>query len=390
MLYDFDRITNRKNTGSVKWDSAPKFFSGEGQALLPLWVADMDFPAPQPVVDALVKRAQHGVFGYTMMSEGYRRAITGWMSRRHNWNVEENWIVTTPGVIPALHWLVRTFAQPGDNIVVQSPVYYHFYKAVRNTGCEIVYNPLQLQGDQYCMDFADLRQKITDRTKALILCNPHNPMGRVWTREELTALGELCLERGVLVISDEIHGDLIFPGHRHLPFASLSPEFAANSIICTSPSKTFNLAGLQTSNIIIPNLTLRRQFIQTVRMNGIYEPNLFGQVACEAAYNLCEDWLEHLLAYLEGNLQFLLDYVEANLPQVRVIKPQSTYLAWLDFRSLGLQPEELHQMLLAKARVWLDEGHIFGPGGGGFERINLACPRSVLQQALQNITEALR
>jgi len=285
--------------------------------------------------------------------------------------------------------LIRTFTHPGDKVILQTPVYHPFYDAVRLNGCQVVANPLKFENGHYIMDFDDLETKFDSRVKLLILCSPHNPVGRVWTKEELTRLGEICLKHGVIVISDEIHEDLVYKEYMHIPFASISKEFAEHSITCTAPSKTFNLAGLQTSNILIPNPKLRTDFQNTLESNAITSPNLFGIVALQTAYEEGEEWLDQLLDYLHGNLDFLMEYVEKNIPQIKVIKPEGTYLVWLDFRPLGMDPLSLENFLLEKAKVAFDDGYIFGPGGEGFERINIACPRSLLKEGLDRVSKAI-
>ena len=387
MTVDFDRVIDRYQTNSVKWDFVKDIFGRDD--LLPMWVADMDFQAPQAVRDALVAKAKHGIFGYSDPTESYYQAVTGWLERRHGWKVDQDWLVFSPGVVPALLWLVRAFVKPGEKVVLQSPVYPPFLRAIESNGAEPLNNTLRLENGRYVIDFGDLEKKLQSGAKMLILCNPHNPVGRVWQREELLRIGELCLKYQVLVISDEIHSDLIYPGHKHIPFASLSEELAMNSIVCTAPSKTFNLAGLQTSNIIIPNPELRKSFREMLALNGIGHPNIFGLVATEAAYNYGEPWLESLLAYVKGNLDFLLAYLESNIPKVKAVIPEGTYLVWLDFRELGLEPKELQEFLLTRAKVALNAGYTFGPGGEGFGRLNMACPRSVLAEGLGRIASGV-
>lgn len=387
MNCDFDRVIDRCHTNSIKWDFAQSIFGVDD--VLPMWVADMDFEAPQPVIEALVEKAKHGIFGYADGTESYYEAIMGWMLRRHNWRIERDWICFCPGVVPSLLWLVRAFVKPGEKVVVQSPVYPPFFRSIESNGSELLNNPLKLENGQYVIDFVDLEEKLKSGAKILILCNPHNPVGRVWKREELMKIGELCLKYHVIVVSDEIHSDLIYSGQKHIPFAALSEELAQNSIVCTAPSKTFNLAGLQISNIIIPNPELRRTFKKTLASNGMSHPNIFGLVALEAAYNEGEEWLNQLLVYLKENLNFLLQYIERNVPKVKVIIPEGTYLVWLDFRELGMEPKELQKFLLNKAHVAMNAGYTFGPGGEGFERLNIACPRSVLQEGLGRIARAV-
>lgn len=400
MIYHFDQEIDRRGAHSAKWgvvkldgrfvplDEAPQF--SNGPRLLPMWVADMDFTCPQPVIDALTARVQHGIFGYSWPGASYRQAVIDWMQRRHGWTVQSDWIAPTPGVVPALNMLVRTFVAPGQRVIVQPPVYYPFFAAVANNGAELAHNPLRYAGGRYGVDLAGLEALASQPdVTMLILSSPHNPVGRVWTPDELRRLGEICLAHGVLVVADEIHGDLIYPGHRFTPYATLGNEFAENAVICTAPSKTFNLAGLATSNIIIPNPELRLRFERTLNSNGLHGVNTFGMVALEAAYQEGEEWLAQVLDYVAGNFRFLRDYLAEHLPQIDVIEPEGTYLVWLDCRRLGLDKAALERLMLTEARVFLDEGYIFGAEGEGFERINIACPRSILAEALQRIKAAV-
>ncbi|BBO70806.1 cystathionine beta-lyase [Desulfosarcina alkanivorans] len=401
MKYDFDREINRKDTQSAKWGviqnpdnpsrwHATDAYFGENR-ILPLWVADMDFPAPRPVVDALVRRAQHGIYGYTIRTDSYDRAVAAWMKRRHGWEIDTGWIVSTPGVVPAVNFLVQTFVEPGERVLLQRPVYYPFFNAIENNGAEIVSSSLILKDGRYEMDFDDFEKKASDPAVTFfILCSPHNPVGRVWTREELTRVGEICLKHRVLVVADEIHADLIYRGVTFTPFAGISEAMAQNTVVCTAPSKTFNLAGLHTSNIIIPNTTLRRRFQRTLDRCGMGKwANPFGVLACETAYREGEPWLEQVMAYIEGNLDFLQAFIDTQLPGVRVIRPEGTYLVWLDCRELGLDNRALKRLMLEKSRIFPDEGFIFGPEGDGFERINIACPRSILKDALTRVRKAV-
>jgi len=396
MKYDFDREINRKGTNSVKWEFIKQgndlvFRSEPGDSststrLLPMWVADMDFPCPEPVVEALVTRAQHKIFGYTSPTDSYYGAIVNWMKKRHGWEIEPEWICTTPGVVPALNMLVKAYISSGDSVLIQTPVYYPFYKAVENSDGVVVTNPLVYQNGRYSMDFADLDEKTKDpQVKMAILCSPHNPVGRVWTRDELLLFGEICMKNNVLVVSDEIHGDLILEGYVFTPFAGINEDFAQNSITCTAPSKTFNLAGLKTSNIIIPNKKLRARYNKILDRTALRGVGAFGVVALEAAYNHGEEWLAQVLDYIKGNLRYLEGYIAEHLPQITVVPLEGTYLVWLDCRSLGHDKGELEQVMLKEAKVYLDEGYIFGFEGEGFERINIACPRSILVEALERI-----
>ncbi len=390
MKYDFDKIIKRNKTGSVKWDLADDIFGGKD--LLPMWVADMDFEAPRPVIDALSKRSEQGVYGYNACMPSYYDATINWIHKRHGWKIEKEWIIFTPGIVPAINMLVQTFTEPGDSVLLQKPVYYPFMRSVKKNERVILNNPLVLDNSTYYMDFADLEKKAKDpRAKLLILCSPHNPVGRVWIEDELTQLGNICVENDVLVISDEIHFDLTLNGNRHIPFASLSNDFLMNSITCTAPSKTFNLAGLHTSNIIIANPDFRKKFNDTLERNGIHSPNVFGSVAIEAAYQHGEEWLAQVLIYIEENLEFLKDFIKEKLPQIKVIEPEATYLVWLDFRELDMDKKALKQFMLHKAKVAFDDGYIFGsPEGDGFERINIACPRATLKEGLERGEKAMR
>jgi cysteine-S-conjugate beta-lyase len=387
MRYDFDSVIDRRNTGSVKWDFAEEFCSVKD--VLPMWVADMDFKSPQPVIDALGKAVARGIFGYTRATDSYYQAVIGWMRKRHKWYILQEWFVFSPGVIPALHAAIKAFSDPGDEIVVQTPVYYPFFKAIKNTGRIMLENPLILDGDRYRMDLDDLEEKVSPRTKAIILCSPHNPVGRVWTEEELSRLGELCLRKKIFVIADEIHHDLVYTGFEHRPFAAISKDFADNCIVCTGASKTFNLPGLHTANIIIPNSAVKRRFVDVVNSCGTAYTNMFGVLATEAAYRHGESWLLELLEYLEGNFRFLTEYCAEQIPGTRIVNLQGTYLAWLDFRGCGVLSEKLANFVREDAKVALEAGTIFGSRETGFERMNLACPRSVLAEALDRIAKAV-
>lgn len=387
--YSFDKVIDRFGTQSAKWETYDK-------EILPLWVADMDFRSPEPIINAIIDRVNHGIFGYSNYHPAYYNAVLGWFKRHYKWEINKEWLSFTPGVIPAINISLLTFTNPGDKIIVQNPVYYPFFGAIENNGRKILFNSLKLSNGHYTMDFDDLKQKITDpRAKMLILCNPHNPIGRVWTKDELIQLGEICIQNKIIVLSDEIHCDLIYPGYNHTNFASIREEFALNSITCTSLSKTFNLAGLQLSNIIIPNKKLRDRFRNTIESLFIpeefgYLPNNLSLVAYTAAYRDCDEWLSSLIQYLKENLEFLEEFLKDNIPQINVIKPEGTFLVWLDFSTLGIANEGLEDFLLENAKVALDDGAKFGKGGEGFQRINIACPRSTLDQALKRIHNALK
>jgi cysteine-S-conjugate beta-lyase len=401
MPTNFDIEIDRRHTGSVKWEFVldPQDPSQKNRTdacfgknrILPMWVADMDFPSPEPVVKALQERARHGIFGYTQPDPAYMEAVTGWMKKRHAWQVEESWIVPTQGVVPALHLLVRALTRPGDKVLIQRPVYYPFFSAIEKNGCRIVSNALVLTDGQYHMDYDDLETKTADPdVKLAILCSPHNPVGRVWTREELQRFGSICIRNHVRVISDEIHGDLVYPGVTFAPFCMADSVFQENSIVCTAPSKTFNLAGLQTSNIFIPDRKIRQKFRESLLANGLFGLNPFGTTACRVAYEQGEAWLEDLLRYLKNNLHALITLFERDIPGINVIHPQGTYLVWFDCRSLGLDNHQLRNLFLNQARVFLDEGSLFGPEGDGFQRINIACPRPLLMEAIGRMVAAIK
>ncbi|HRZ78252.1 MAG TPA: PatB family C-S lyase, partial [Bacteroidales bacterium] len=357
--------------------------------VLPLWVADMDFRTPPFIMDALRRRAEHEVMGYTVRSEAYHLALMDWVGRRHGWAVEKDWILFSPGVVPALSMLVMAFTRPGEKVIVQPPVYSPFFSVVKENGREVVDNPLCWDGECYRMDLDQLRRVIDPQTRMIFICNPHNPVGRAWGAEELRALAEVCLERGVLMVSDEIHCDLVLPGHRHVPLASLSEEIAARTITCMAPSKTFNLAGLATSHVIISDKGLRETFHQTLERVHVWLGNIFGAVAAEAAYTGGEDWLREMLDYVQGNIDFLADFLQNNIPQIRMIRPEATYMAWLDCRALGLDDAGLKDFFIKKARLGLNDGPSFGLGGSGFQRINLACPRSIVEEAAKRLKEGV-
>ena len=388
-VYDFNKVIERRGTASVKWDLADRLFGGHD--LLPLWVADMDFASPQPVIEALVRRAQHGVFGYSACMDGYYDAAISWMHERHGWQLQKDWMVFCPGVVPALNMAVHAFTAPGDGVIIQQPVYYPFMRSITANGRRIVNNSLQLTGSRYGLDFDDLERKAREPdVKLLILCSPHNPVGRVWTRQELERLGTICLENDVIIVADEIHADLVLPGYRHTVFADISDAFLQATITCTSPSKTFNLAGLHTAHAIIADPEKRKAFFNALVHSGLQWPNAFGTVAHEAAYRSGGPWLAQLLEYLQGNLEFLKAFIAEQLPQVRVIEPEATYLVWLDCRALGLDWRGLKALMQQQARVALDEGYIFGDEGRGFERINIACPRSILRECLERMAGAVK
>lgn len=357
--------------------------------LLPMWVADMDFQIAQPIIDAIVKKAQHGIIGYAGGFSTYYDAVIHWMKNHHHWNVEKEWIVPGTTVVAAMHRIVRAFTHPGDKVIVQTPIYSPFFAAVRNNGCHIVENPLKFNGMNYEMDFEDLEKKINSRVKLLLLCSPHNPTGRVWRKEELKKLGEICLAHDILIVSDEIHFDLIFKEHKHNVLATVSEDIAQNCIICTSPHKTFNIAGLDISNAIIPNERIRNIYRKALENEGINKPNVFGIVGLRAAYEEGEGWLEQLMSYVESNLKFLMAFIEERLPKLKVIQPEGTYLVWIDCKGLGLTQEEMEVLLHNKGKIVVNQGNTFGSQGEGFIRMNIACPRATLEEGLKRLEAAL-
>ncbi len=384
----FDVVVDRKNTDSLKYDFAREF--GKPEDILPLWVADMDFKAPEAVLEALKARVEHGIFGYTDTKENYGKIVTGWFRDHHGWEADPKWLVKSPGVVFAINHAIRAFTKPGDGVLIQEPVYYPFAASIRDNERRVVNNQLQYIQGRYLIDFEDFEEKIQScGVKLFLLCSPHNPVGRVWSREELFKMGEICLRHQVMVVSDEIHCDFTYPGHKHTVFASLSKAFEDNCIVCTAPSKTFNLASLQTSNIFIPNEDKRKAFAQQMRITGYGELNGLGPAACMAAYESGGPWLDELLQYLQGNLQFLREFLQKNIPGITLVEPEGTYLAWVDCSNLGLSDQELERIMVREAKLWLDGGAMFGKECGQFQRWNLACPRSVLKQALEQLKDAV-
>lgn len=382
--YNFDEIIDRKHSNCVKYDGYQDIYGADG--LIPLWVADMDFQTPDFVFDAIKERLNHPVLGYFIHSDGFYRSIIQWMERRHQWKVEKDWIYFAPGIVPGLAFLVQAFTAPGDKVLLQTPVYHPFYYVVQNQNRQIVRNSLRLVEDHFEMDYEDLEAKLKAGVKMMILCNPHNPLGRCWIKEELRKVGELCLQYHCLLVSDEIHSDLMMPGYKHTPVANISKEIAENTITCMAPSKTFNIAGLATSEIIIPNENLRKQF-EKVMYDGVhlFVGNIFGELALEACYAHGEEWLEQLLVYLKKNVDFVQQYIKENLPEIKTFRHEATYLPWLDFSGFQMSHEELFRKLADRARVALNDGQIFGNEGRCCFRINVACPTSTLERAMEQI-----
>lgn len=385
---DFDRSIERKGTGCIKYDLAVE--RGMPADVLPLWVADMDFETSSYVVDALAERLQHGIFGYSEPLEGYFDAVKDWMRQHHGWEIQKPWLVRTPGVVFALAMAVKAYTEAGDGVLLQQPVYYPFSEVINDNGRRVVSSDLYLGEDnRYHMDFEDFEKKIVEeKIKLFFLCNPHNPVGRVWTEEELCRLGDLCVKHHVIVVSDEIHQDFVFRG-KHQVFAKLKEEYQQISITCTAPSKTFNLAGMVMSNIFIPNHELRKKFRRQIDAAGVSQLGVMGLVACEAAYGKGEEWYQAMHSYVAANIAYTKQYVEENLPGVRMTEHEGTYLVWLDFRKTGLSAEELEHKIVHEAKLWLDSGAIFGESGSGFQRVNVACPRKILEEALGRIKAVL-
>ncbi|MEZ5071421.1 MAG: PatB family C-S lyase [Bacteroidales bacterium] len=387
MTYDFDRIVPRKGTDCVKHDLLLPVFGKED--LMPMWVADMDFETPDFIREAVMERARHPVYGYTFRSRAFFETVAGWWERRHGWTVDPDHIRFSPGVVPALNLCVMEFTEPGDRILVQPPVYFPFFTAVTGHGRTLVHNPLVKEGARYAMDFDAMEEEFQKGVRMFVFCHPHNPVGRVWTKAELERVAELCLRYDVLMLSDEIHADLTLFGHRHLPLASLGKEIAAQCITCVAPSKTFNLAGLHSSAVILSDPGLRKRYDQVLERIHVGGGNLFGQVAMEAAYAGGDEWLNQLLAYLEKNFHVVTDVLGDRVPGVVISPLEATYLVWLDFRPLGLEGSGLKSFMLEEARLGLNDGPMFGPGGEGHQRLNIACPRQVLEEALERLRTAL-
>ena len=384
MKYDFDKTIDRRATNSYKWDSAP-------EGVLPMWVADMDFRTAPAIIDALQKRVAHGIFGYTRVPDAYYDAVTSWFSRRHGWDIDREWIIYTSGVVPAVSAVIKALTVPGDKVIVQTPVYNCFFSSIRNNDCEIVSNPLRRTADTYEMDFDALERCAADpRAKVMLLCNPHNPAGRVWTPDELTRLGNICLRNGVTVVADEIHCELVYQGFKYTPFASLSDAFLHRSVTCVSPSKAFNIAGLQIANIVAFDNDLRSRIDKAININEVCDVNPFGVAATIAAYNEGEEWLNQLVDYLHGNYEAMAEFCRRELPEFPITRLEGTYLVWMDCSSLGMPSDALEHALLDDARLWLNAGTMYGAEGEGYMRWNIACPRSVMLDGLNRFLNFVR
>lgn len=386
--YNFDEIIDRKGTNCVKYDQLEERF-GDGN-LIPLWVADMDFRTPDFIVNALRKRCDHEIFGYTFDSDEYYQSIINWVHYKHDWNIEREWLSYIPGIVKGIAFAVQCFTEKGDKIIIQPPVYHPFRIVPESLGREIVYNPLILGEEGYQMDFEQLEQVIDDRCKLLILSSPHNPGGIVWSKETLIRLAEICARRGILVISDEIHAEMAFPQYKHRPFASVSQEAANNSITFMAPSKTFNIAGIVTSYAIVPNEVIRKRFYSFLEAGEFNAGTIFAYTATIAAYTYGAEWLQQMRNYIMDNVRFVSDYLKYHIPSIKVYQPQASFLVWLDCRELRLPQEELVTLFTKKAGLALNDGAVFGPGGEGFMRLNIGCPRSILEQALDSLKKALK
>ncbi|NMB14689.1 MAG: pyridoxal phosphate-dependent aminotransferase [Gallicola sp.] len=386
MKYNFDEIIDRKGTNCLKYDFASE--RGKPEGVLPLWIADMDFKAPDIVLERLSEIVNHGIFGYSDSKEDYFLVLKNWFEKKFGWKVKEEWLVKTPGIVFAIAAAIHAFTKEGDAVLIQQPVYYPFSETILDNKRKLVNSPLKRTGDRYEIDFEDFEEKIIqEQVKLFIFCSPHNPVGRVWEKDELKRIGEICLKHGVIVVSDEIHSDFVYPGHQHTVFASLSKEISDITITCTAPSKTFNIAGLQISNIFIENPVLREKVKKAIAQTGYSQVNQIGLAACQAAYEGGEEWLEELKEYLAGNIEYTRAFLKEHLPKITLIEPEGTYLLWLDFKAYNLTEEEREELIVKKAGLWLDSGSMFGPDGEGYERINIACPRKTLEKALWQLKE---
>jgi cystathionine beta-lyase len=384
--YDFDELIDRTGTDSVKYDALSRYFGKGG--IIPAWVADADFRTPDFIMKAIRKRLDHEILGYTFRNESIPEAVVKWLKRHHQWDIEKEWILFTPGVVSALSVAVMTFTNPGDKVIVQPPVYFPFFECIRGQGRDVVENPLQINRSRLCFDLHDLEEKAGEGCRMLMLCSPHNPGGMVWKRDELEAMADICARKNILVVSDEIHADLLFSGQKHIPWAMVSEQAARNSIVCMAPSKTFNIAGLATSFVVIPDPELRKSFRKSIQVLHLDSGNIPGMVAMKAAYSHGDEWLEQMMRYVGENYNYLETFLTTDLPKIKPMRPESTFLVWLDFREYGLSDTEITDLLVRKAGVALNNGARFGTGGEGFQRINIGCPRKVLKEILDRIYEA--
>ncbi len=384
----FEKVINRKGSSSVKWDLTKTVFGEED--VLPMWVADMDFPPPNEVIADMQNRLDHGLFGYTFVGDGVATAIASWMNRHHQWRIQKNWLLYSPGVVPAISTLIQSLTEEGDKVLLQSPIYTPFFDMIEQNNRVVENCPLVYENGHYYIDFEALETSLQSGVKLFLLCNPHNPSGRVWTREELTKIGDLCLANDVIIVSDEIHSDLVFKPNKHVPIASIRHDFQDQTITCIAPSKTFNLAGLQASSMIISNATIRNRISEFQKKQGFFTLNTFGIIGMESAYNKGDDWLSELLHYLKQNIDTVINHLSEKLPQVKVVDPHATYLIWLDCRALGYTDTELNNRLLQKGKLALEPGTKYGKGGEGFLRMNIACPHTTLLEGLDRFVTALQ
>ncbi len=391
MKYDFQTVINRSNTGSAKWEQMKKLHPHLTENIVPFSVADMELKNAPEIVEGLKKYIDDTILGYTIPTESYLDSVCSWMKKRHNWDINAEWIVGSAGVVSAFFSAIKAFSNPGDGIIIMTPVYYPFYFSIEKNHRKLVKNPLINTGSSYVIDYEDLEKKTQDPSnKILLFCSPHNPTGRVWSREELEKIGEICLRNNVLIISDEIHFDLIMPDHKHTVFASISEELANNMVVCTAPSKTFNLAGMQASNIIIPNKQLRDGYLKEIESSGFFSLGILSYKACEIAYMQCEDWLDQLIELIYHNHLELKKYIEENIPVIKVYDLEGTYLQWMDFSGLGISNEELEKLMHEEAMLFFDEGYLFGEEGNGYQRMNIACPTKVMMEGLERLRETLK
>ncbi len=387
MKWNFDEEVSREGTDCVKYDLRKETF-GTGD-VIPMWVADMDFKTPDFIIRALRKRLEHEIMGYSFRPADYSGSISSWLLKKHNWEIEDDWICFCPGIVPALNLCTLAFTRPGDSIIIQPPVYTPFFSAVENHGRNLIYNQLTEVDGKYVMDLDSLEDSITTNTRMIIISNPHNPVGRSWSTDELTRLAEICLKNNILILSDEIHCDLILPGFHHVPVTRLSHEISEITVTCIAPSKTFNLAGLSTSSAIISNPVLRKYFNSKIEHLHIGNGNIFGTIASTAAYSYGYEWLDNLMDYLNQNADYVIDYCRANIPEIVPVRPEATYMIWLDCRKLGMTGEKLQDFFVNKAKVGMNEGSTFGPGGEGFMRMNLGTTHQWVRKALEQIEKAV-
>lgn len=389
MNYNFDKIIDRRGTNSLKYDFAVE--RGKPADILPLWVADMDFQTAPEIRDALAEAVRHGIYGYSESKDDYFKAVYNWYKDRFQWKVKKEWLVKTPGIVFAISAAVRALTAEGDGVLIQKPVYYPFSHIILKNKRKLINNPLIYKDGAYHIDFEDFEAKIkNNQVKLFILCSPHNPVGRVWTEDELTKLGDICMKYQVKIITDEIHSDFIYPGHLHTVFTNIKEEYLDHTVVCTAPSKTFNLAGLQVSNLFIANKEMRKKIQEEIDLTGYSQLNTMGLIACQVAYEKGAPWLEELKVYLKGNLDFVRSFIAEQIPQIKLVEPEGTYLVWLDCTALNLIEAELENLVTNKAKLWLDGGTMFGQEGLGFQRVNIACPRSILEKAFMQLAKAIR